>query len=201
MTKPCCLGCIDQGRKQGEVRGETLEKAFRMPLNSEHEAAARKLDGFDDSVRSDGYSPEWGSERCNCLMVIGIHHQFGCADDTGQKGIGNDGDWVGNLAGRDAEFVLAVVQSIGDIIGQVLVERTTERDIEHLDAAADGEDRYVTLERRTNQSDLEAIASLGYAVRKGMSSCCAVQLGIDVAATSEEKPIYGAEEDFGLIER
>jgi hypothetical protein len=172
-----------------------------MPLNSEHEALARKLDCFDDSVRSSGHNPEWGGERCNCLMMIGIHHKFGRADDTGQKGIGNDGDRVCNLAGWDAEFVLAVVQGIGDFIGQVLVERTTERDIEHLDAATDGEDRQVTLECCTNQSDLEAIASLGYTVRQGMGGCCAVLLGIDVAAASEEKPIQGAEEGFGLIDR
>ena len=53
---------------------------------------------------------------------------------------------------------LLVVQRPGDLRGNILNERSAARDVQHLQAAADGEDRQVALPRFLDQRDFEVVA-------------------------------------------
>src|SRR2546428_9412471 len=47
------------------------------------------------------------------------------------------------------------------LVGDVLVEAPAERDVDHLDAAADREERHVVRERPVDEVELEGVAGWG----------------------------------------
>ena len=71
-------------------------------------------------------------------------------------------------------------------VGQVLVERAAEGDVQHLHAAADAEDGHVALERRARQRDLEPVAlgSRAVGLRVGLG---AVGGRVDVGAAGQHQ--------------
>jgi hypothetical protein len=70
----------------------------------------------------------------------------------------------------------------------VLVERATERDVEHLNAPADREERPVLVERPLGERDLQPISRLGHLQDRRMSDF-AEPRWVDVAAAREEQPV------------
>ena len=72
------------------------------------------------------------------------------------------------MPGKDARHLL--VAFVAYEIRHVLLEIAAERDVEHLRAAADGEDRRVALEGRREQGDLRAVALRADGLRLGCAS-------------------------------
>ena len=62
---------------------------------------------------------------------------------------------------QSAEYgVAGPVSAVADDIGQVLVQRSAQRHVEHLCAAADAQHRQLSLERSAQQRELPRIAVL-----------------------------------------
>jgi hypothetical protein len=85
---------------------------------------------------------------------------------------------------------------VADDLGKVLDEVTAERDVQDLRSPADGEHGHVALERRSEQCELRAVASLVHAFGLRMP-LGAVVLRIEVLASREEDPVERVE---GLID-
>jgi len=97
------------------------------------------------------------------------------------------------LVDGDAEFVLTMVECLGDCVGNMLDEGAAERDVEYLEAAANREDRKIESDRVLDQSDFEGIASRGDTVGFGMDCRCSVTGWIDVSSASQEESVDDCE--------
>src|SRR5437763_5851098 len=77
-------------------------------------------------------------------------------------------------------------------IGDVLVERSAQRDVQYLMPAADGEDGYVASERSIEQRELEAVQHVVDAVNRWMR-LLPVPSRIDVRTAGEDKTGEGCD--------
>ena len=73
-------------------------------------------------------------------------------------------------------------------VGQVLVERAARGHVQHLHAAADAEQRNVTLEGAVSQGQLEAVALGPGAARRGVRPS-PVRARIHVRPASQHEPV------------
>src|SRR5258706_4261778 len=109
---------------------------FGMPLHADGEAMAGAFDGFDDSVWRDGRRNESAAEASDCLMVGCVYFNRSSAKDCAEPGV------VGDLHPMTAMIfflALLVLGGAGDLVGDILIQRTAENDVERLGAAADAE--------------------------------------------------------------
>src|SRR3989454_11926251 len=93
------------------------------------------------------------------------------------------------------------IRGVAVLIRDVLVEAPAQRDVDDLDAAADGEERHVVVERPVDEADLESVT------RPGDFACGVVALlaearGVDVAAAREDEAVEALPEhtERGLTE-
>ena len=94
---------------------------------------------------------------------------------------------VGELARR------VLVPLVADYVRQVLDEVAAPRDVQHLRAAADGQDGHVPLERTGEERDLEVVAlgprRIGCRVRFG-----AVERGVEVRPARDDQRVEEVQE-------
>ena len=83
-------------------------------------------------------------------------------------------------------------------VGDVLIERAAERDVQQLVAAADGENRHVAVEGRIDQRELEAVEHRIGAVDHGCG-LLAVQARVDVGAAGQQQTIERREQLDGSV--
>ena len=74
--------------------------------------------------------------------------------------------------------------SVTEDVGQVLDQRAAPRDVEHLHATADAEDRQVSVERRVDETELGLVAGVVDTSRRGLT-LGAVERGVDVSAADQ----------------
>lgn len=186
MTCAEVAGSVDERSEEGVMKWMLAVEPLRVPLDGNNERGRWQLGGFDDTVRSVGGDDESRGWAIESLVVIGIDHERGGAEDACQQRIRDKSDRVCWFVDRDSEFVLAMVEGVGNRIGDVLDERTPERDVEQLNAAANGENREIASDRVLDEPDFESIASGSNAVRFRVNGWCSVERWIDVATTGKE---------------
>ena len=88
------------------------------------------------------------------------------------------------------------VALVADPLGQVLLQRSTDCDVQHLHSAADAEQRQIARERPQGEGDLETIAVRVRAadLRMGL---LAVAGRVDVGAAPEDQRIEAVEQLVG----
>src|SRR5262249_22148259 len=70
----------------------------------------------------------------------------------------------------------------GDLLAHVLIERTAERDVDHLKAAANGPDRLLVFHRPANQLNLDCIArGIDAATVFGLVFAVTARVNVDAA--------------------
>src|SRR5690242_18045352 len=114
-----------------------------MPLHTEQEALrAWHGDCFDLAVGRDGFRAQRRRKFVDTLAVERIHPEHPVMDDAREKSAGLDRHLMrGTVLHVERRVgVLAMVTAAGDLL-DVLVERSTKRNIQLLEAAADAERR------------------------------------------------------------
>lgn len=180
-------GRIDQTFEKAAValvRGQVLG----VPLDADDEVAAWQLNRLDDPVGRVRDGDQTGGEAASGLMVEAIRlgrEPVGTTHQVCDERVACDFDLVGALVSRR---LLIVVEGAFDLIGNVLPERSAERDIQDLHAAADGEERKVAGDGGLGERQLERVA-LGLRRHFGVKDLLAVVRRIDVFATGEKDAV------------
>ena len=111
-----------------------------------------------------------------------------------QPGSGLDLDVVHGRSARDAGL------AVGEdpvAVGDVLVERAAQRDVQHLVAAADRQRRDTAIDGGTCERELEAVPVRDDAVDL-VAPLLAVLLGVEVAAAHQQQPVEPFEHGSGV---
>ena len=123
--------------------------------------AARSLDrhGLDRAVLRHGLDLQPAAEPVDALAMHGIDHDLAGAEHAGKAASGLD-----RHALADGEALVLIVADRGAVVERALPllylgrERAAERDVEFLDAAADGEQRHAALDRLADQRQRRGVA-------------------------------------------
>ena len=169
------------------VRDELLEEAqvvavLGVPEHADGERVAAGFERLDRAVVGARHHLEAFAQPAVALVVVrGDLDRV--ADDRVQARAFVDRDGVlREHAGR------LLVAFVSDEVGHVLLEIAAQRHIQHLRAAADGEDGHVAFESRGEQGDLGAVALgtdvVGLRVRLGV-----VQRRVQVRPAREDEPV------------
>src|SRR2546428_9115322 len=178
-----------------------------MPLHADDEAVAvRQLDAFDDPVGGPGNLAEAAAERLDRLVVHTVHLELERAEDLAEAralahhfhGVRGLVAWL-RLAVR--ERLVRRIRGVAVLIRDVLVEASAQRDVDDLDASADGQEGHVVVERPVDEADLEGVTRLGDSAR-GVVALLAEARGVDVAAAREDEAVEALPEytERGLTE-
>jgi len=123
-----------------------------MPLHAEHPArVVLELDAFDQMIRRPRDGCQSPAQGLDDLMVEAIDLDLVGSHHAGEPTTRRHGDLVGGLV---SGFLLAVRHLGAGIRAHVLMEASAEGDIEHLDAAADGEDGPLPIEGALDHPEL-----------------------------------------------
>ncbi len=137
-------------------------EVLRVPLHADAELGVGLLDRLDHAVGRRGRRDQAGPDATDGLMVAAVD-AAACARrrptapsarSSREPGVDVNGVGFGALRLDDA-----VRERRGDRRGDVLHERAAGGDVEHLRAAADGEERQVGRHRAAGEIDLELVAS------------------------------------------
>jgi len=153
-----------------------------MPEDTDGEAPLRILERLDCAVVGPRDLAEALAETAVALVVVRFHRRV-LTEQGADAARRLDPDVVvGELAGR------VPMPLVAELVRQVLDEVASERDVEHLRAAAHGENRHVPLERRLQHVHLRLVprvtGRVGLRMRVG-----AVQRRIDIRAAREDDAV------------
>ena len=161
-----------------------------MPLHCEHEALPGQLQRLDHTIGIPAADHQSLAEIGDGLVVIAPRVN-GFADQRGQPGAGH-----GAHRQRVEYGVAGPVSAVADDIGQVLMQRPAQCDVEHLCAAADAQHRKLPLERGAQQRELPGVALPSGLVGARMR-LLTVGSGIDVLAAGDQQPVQAIENTLG----
>jgi hypothetical protein len=147
---------------------------LRMPLHGEYESPARMLKRFYGPIFGieRGYS-QVTRDRPHRLMMAGVHLPGICAGDFGEQRIRLDGHRVDRKVVRDIVSLMPVRRV------QMLDQRSTLADVEHLKAAADCEYRKILRKRFFHEGRFQGVALWVRRFRFRLF-CFTVERGIDI---------------------
>ena len=157
-----------------------------MPEHAEREPPRRILDRLDGAVIRVSRDSQAGPEPPEALMVVRLHRRL-LAEQLAEASALLQHDVV---IREDPRCVLVAV--VTDVVGEVLHEIATRRDVEDLRPAADREHRHVARERGPQQRQLGAVALGDDAPRLGMR-ILPVELGVEIRAAGEDDGVERVE--------
>ena len=157
-----------------------------MPLHREHEALPGQFQRLDHTIGIPCADDQALAEFGDGLMVIALRVD-GFTNQCGQPG-------TRDRAHRQfAEHrVTGPMPAVSDDVRQVLMQRSAERDVEHLRAATDAQHRQLALERRVQQREFPGVA-LTAGLVGGRMRLLAVGGGVDVLAAGDQQPVQTVE--------
>lgn len=171
-----------------------MNEFFGMPLHTDHPPViALPLDAFDDPVRRERDRGEAGTHSLDGLMVKRIHDELVGTERTRESRSSSDAHVVHTLVARP---IAIVRDGARPLAWQVLHERATEGDIDHLDAATDRERWHASRLRSEHQRELEGIA-LGVHVAQAWMRDGAIPVGVHILATGEQQAVHAIEHRVG----
>ena len=166
-----------------------------MPLHGDQVVVALCLDGLHKAVVGPCGHAKPVTDPVDALVVVAVHGESSGADEAGEPGFGIH---LHDVLSEDA--AADPVPLGAERLGQVLVQRATEGDVEQLQAAADAEDRDAALPRPRQQRELPrvAVGARGVGERVALG---AVQLGLHVEAAGEDETVEPVEHGRGGLLR
>ena len=117
---------------------------LRMPLDTQEEGMGGMHHSFHDPVLTDGAYFQILSQSIHSLMVDAVDGEAGLFDDGFQRTAGQDIDPV---AAGAAAFKIGMAVD-------VLVEGAALKDVQHLNAPADAQNRKIPLHRQIDDDTL-----------------------------------------------
>ena len=124
-----------------------------MPLHRHDpgRVSVDRLGGFDDAIVRPRHRPEPRRQITDCLMMTAIHRCRARAERPLEQR-------TGLYAHLVIALLVAVWHGARALTLEVLIQRTAERNVEDLDAAADRENWQATLSRGLYERDLRRVA-------------------------------------------
>jgi len=151
-----------------------------MPLHSKEKWSFLSFYGLDRSVRSISDRYELRSDITHSLMVKGIHGEFPNPTENARE---SRFGFKKNGMGRLWPWRCLVVP------WNILHERTTEGDVDHLCSPADAKDGAPSLTEDADEGDFKGVAQRFYLSQTGSRSFPIVH-GIYIISPHEEKGIH-----------
>ena len=149
-----------------------------MPLHADEESRCFPLDSLYDTDLVPAADLQSIAEPVYRLMVQGVHAAGIAAQDRVEPRSLLD---MHGLARQHRAPVLGIGVERVDIA----VQRAAERDIDHLRAAADAEDRHLERQRPFQQSELERVAvGVDPHIRQHLPT---IELGADIIAAADDQ--------------
>ena len=176
------------GPRLGDQRGDQRRGrvGLRVPLHAEREPARRVLDRLGQVVdRRPAGDLEALAEAVDALVVVRLRARGRSRPRRARRASRGAADVVVGVVERARR---AAVVLVADGVGQVLDQRPAARDVHHLHAAADAEQRQVALERAARQRELERVA-LGHRPGRLRMRLGAVGGRVDVGAAGEQQAV------------
>ena len=187
-------GGVGVGRGHESFEHPQVVALLRVPLDTDGEPVTRQFEGLDDLVIGPGRGDQAVTGLVDGLVVQGLHEGLG-AEQLAQRAVGAERDRVLAHLGR-----IGRVPAVADRIRQVLDQRAAPGHVEHVQAAADGQDRHTRLDRRAHQSQLEAVPAavgdVGLLVRLGL-----VQGRVDVRSPGQHQPVEPRDQPGHAVRR
>ena len=115
-----------------------LKQKLGVPLQAEKKRVAGMFDCLDDAIGRGGAGDQCATDAFHRLVMGTVHLHAGPLDDAFEQCAGCDGDAVRDVESRRR---LSMVQHIGNLGRNILIEGSAERNIHRLHAAADGQGR------------------------------------------------------------
>ena len=185
-----------------DERGEQARVAalLRVPLHAEHEARESVefrrpgLDRLDRAVFLPGHRLEPVTEQVDRLMVVRGHVKEAIlGQDRGQRAVRADPHLM------QAEPVRRpVVSPVAHQVGQVLVQRPASADVQHLHAAADGEQRHAQPQRVAGDVQVPGVAQRCGSLRPRVPRR-AVPDRVDVRTARDHQAVQARDRGPGLF--
>lgn len=129
-------------------------QALGVPLDYQQEAVPFALERLDGPVGRPRGGRQALAQGVHRLVMERVDPEDPRADDVLQAAAGGYVDRVGGHVGRHG---LSVLDPLADRVGQVLVQRPPAGDVDHLGAAADGQDRQPASLGGCQQVELEGV--------------------------------------------
>src|SRR5690606_35555315 len=158
--------------------------ALGVPLDAEEPGMRIGFDGLDGAVLGERDHAQVGRDVLDPLMMEGVDEHLPVSDDALETRAGPNLDVVRPTFPR---LALDVPEAFLPLRGQVLVERSSELDVEELAPAADPEDRHPALERELEDEELGLVA-LTVRDAEFRDRLLTVVRGIDVLASGQDQP-------------
>src|SRR5580704_5755549 len=185
------------GRRSDELGEETARpvpfevELLGMALESDNETPSRVFHGLDKPVvRACGHH-EVAAEAAQRLVMHAVDIDDLCTRDRAQPRVGRYVDAVGELLTRAVLGVVVLGCALG---ADVLPERPSKRDVEHLCASADGEHRLVDVERPACEQQLRPVEVLVNLDRAVGARFLAVQRRLDVRTAGKAHAVTEVEQ-------
>jgi hypothetical protein len=169
-------------RHQG-VEGALVHPLLGVPLHAEDEAGGRQLDRLDDTVVG---APPWGPARAQVRIAWWCEHSTVVVSPKTVGGA--EPGTVSTSTSPNTKGALRCSSCAHDV-GQVLVQRAAQLDVEDLAAAADGEHRHVGLQRGGQQGPLAGVADGSTPPTSGPGS--RRRRRVDVAPAGQHQAVEG----------
>ena len=179
----------------GGVLAVQMPRNFSAPSHTAIGEAVRfhQFHPFDDRVRGERHGHEPPSHGLHRLVVHAIHAEVRRPEHLSQSAPRHDLDRVGGLVPRLPFLVLLVLDVGARVAGHVLEEVPSQRDVQDLDPAADGEERFARLQREADERDLEAVARGHDFEERGVRRLVEGG-GIEVAAPGQEVAVQDGQD-------
>ena len=168
-----------------------LKQKLGVPLQAEKKRVAGMFDCLDDAIGRGCAGDQCWPNAFHRLVMGAVHLHAGAFDDASEQRAGCDVDAMSDVDGRCR---LSMLQHIGNLGRNILVEGSTESDVHRLHAAADGQGRKVVAGGQADKIQFEARPS-GGDDRKGVPLPFSVECRIQVrTAACQEQPVDCPEE-------
>src|SRR5438874_475710 len=157
---PACAGGVDDGGKKCPRGGVVADELFGMPLHRDDEAAAvGVLEGLDHIVGSPADVTKIAAQAMHGLVMEAVHAQLRGPEDRAEpRALGLQ---LHVVRGDVAPGGLAVLNAVAERVGDVLMDAAAEGDVEHLQAATDGEHRHVVAQRAPAYRPTATVQAIG----------------------------------------
>ncbi len=163
-----------------------FKQEFRMPLQAKEESVRRMFNRLHDSIGSRRAGDESRSDHFHRLVMRTVHLHARSLDDSTEQAAGFDGDTVGYLIRR---WDLPMLQRLGNLRGNILVEAAPTGNVHRLHAPADGQGGDAVAQSETDEAQFKVGSPFGHNW-EGVSLPLSIQRGVQVwSATRQKEPI------------
>jgi len=156
---------------------------FRVPLQSEKKARLWALDTFHDVILAPRRRANSFAELQHALMMRAIGFDALFLQDAIKEGIGADADFMRQVIGRNFQVVSNA--RLWDFLLDILYERASASDVEHLATAADAEDGDVFCDGGNGEGVVEILPLRRHCSHQRVFFFHSIKRGVNIRSADE----------------